>query len=55
MNKKRTLAKMTGYSLLLMAIIAGFAFGFAFPKVFDPTLRCCPLPEIDDKSIRFCK
>ena len=36
MNKNRMFAKITGYSLLLMAIIAGFAFGFAFPKIFDP-------------------
>ena len=37
MIKKRTFAKITGYSLLLMAIIAGFAFGFAFPKIFNPS------------------
>jgi len=37
MNKNRIFAKITGYSLLLMAIIAGFAFGFAFPKIFNPS------------------
>jgi hypothetical protein len=37
MNKNRTFAKITGYSLLLMAIIAGFAFGFVLPKVFNPS------------------
>ena len=37
MRKNRTFAKITGYSLLLMAIIAGFAFGFAFPKFFNPS------------------
>lgn len=37
MIKNRNIAKITGYSLLLMAIIAGFAFGFAFPKVFNPS------------------
>jgi hypothetical protein len=36
MIKNRIFVKITGYSLLLMAIIAGFAFGFAFPKVFNP-------------------
>jgi len=36
MNKNRTLAKINGYSLLLMAVIAGFAFGFALPKIFNP-------------------
>ncbi|MDP2722932.1 MAG: DUF4386 domain-containing protein [Bacteroidales bacterium] len=36
MNKNRTFAKITGYSLLLMTIIAGFAFGYAFPKIFNP-------------------
>ena len=35
MNKQRTVAKLTGYSLILMAIIAGFLFGYAFPKIFD--------------------
>lgn len=34
MNNNRILAKITGYSLLLMAILAGFAFGFVLPKVF---------------------
>ncbi len=37
MIKNRIFAKITGYSLLLMAIIAGFAFGFAFPKIFNPS------------------
>ena len=37
MNEKRILAKTTGYALLLMAIIAGFAFGFAFPKTYNPS------------------
>lgn len=32
---QRTLAKLTGYALVLMAIIAGFSFGYAFPKIFD--------------------
>ena len=36
MIKNRIFAKITGYSLLLMAIIAGFAFGYAFPKIFNP-------------------
>jgi hypothetical protein len=37
MNKNRIFAKKTGYSLLLMAIIAGFAFGFVLPKIFNPS------------------
>jgi hypothetical protein len=37
MNKQRTIAKLTGYSLVLMALTAGFSFGFAFPKFFDET------------------
>lgn len=32
----RTLAKIIGYSLVLMAILAGFSFGFVFPKIFNP-------------------
>lgn len=36
MNKNRIFAKITGYSLLLMAIVAGFAFGFVLPKIFTP-------------------
>lgn len=37
MNKKRIFAKITGYSLLLMAMLAGFAFGFVFPKIVNPS------------------
>jgi hypothetical protein len=35
MGTQRTLAKLTGYSLILMAIIAGFSLGYALPKFFD--------------------
>lgn len=35
MDKKRTIAKITGYSLVLMALTAGFSFGFAYPKFYD--------------------
>ncbi|ADB37869.1 DUF4386 domain-containing protein [Spirosoma linguale] len=31
----RTLAKTSGWSLILMAIVAGFSLGFAFPKLYD--------------------
>ena len=34
MNKQRTIAKITGYSLVAMVLIAGFSFGFALPKIF---------------------
>ena len=37
MVKNRILAKITGYSLVLMAVIAGFSFGFAFPKIYNPS------------------
>jgi hypothetical protein len=37
MIKNRTLAKIIGYSIVLMAIIAGFSFGFAFPKIYSPS------------------
>lgn len=37
MITNRTLAKITGYSIVLMAIIAGFSFGFAFPKIYSPS------------------
>ena len=37
MNKQRTIAKITGYSLIIMALAAGFSFGYVFPKVFDIT------------------
>lgn len=33
--KKRTVAKLTGYSLIIMAVSAGFSLGFAFPKIFN--------------------
>lgn len=39
-NRKNTdnriFAKITGHALLLMAVIAGFAFGYAFPTLFNP-------------------
>lgn len=35
MNKQRLFAKLSGYSLLLMAVVAGFSIGFAMPKIFD--------------------
>ncbi|WP_182283262.1 DUF4386 domain-containing protein [Comamonas testosteroni] len=35
MNRNRTNAKISGYALILMALTAGFAIGFAFPKVYD--------------------
>ena len=36
-NNNRIFAKITGYTLLLMALIAGFSFGFAFPKIYNPS------------------
>lgn len=35
MKRQRILAKLTGFSLILMALLAGFSFGFAFPKFFN--------------------
>lgn len=35
MNRQRLTAIMTGYSLILMAVIAGFSIGYAFPKFYD--------------------
>ena len=35
MNRQRTIAKITGYSLVLMALIAGFSLGFAYTKFSD--------------------
>lgn len=35
MQKHRTVAKYTGYLIILMALIAGFSLGFAFPKIYD--------------------
>ena len=35
MNKQRTNAILTGYSLILMAVVAGFSIGYVFPKFFD--------------------
>ena len=37
MIKNRSLAKIIGYSIVLMAILAGFSFGFAFPKIYSPS------------------
>jgi hypothetical protein len=33
--KKRTFARLTGYSLIIMATAAGFSLGFVFPKIFN--------------------
>jgi hypothetical protein len=35
MNNQRLIAKLTGFGLVLMALTAGFSFGFAYPKFFD--------------------
>ena len=35
MKKQRTVAKYTGYALILMALIAGFSLGYAFPKIYN--------------------
>ncbi len=36
-NKNRKSALVTGYSLLLMALLAGYVFGYAFPKLYNFT------------------
>jgi hypothetical protein len=36
MSRQRMIAKITGYSLVLMALIAGFSLGFAYPKFINP-------------------
>jgi len=33
--KNRTFARLTGYSLIIMTIAAGFSLGFVFPKIFN--------------------
>jgi len=33
---KRTVAKITGWSLIAMALLAGFSVGFAYSKIYDP-------------------
>ena len=35
MNRQRINAIITGYSLILMAVVAGFSIGYAFPKFFN--------------------
>ena len=36
-NKTRKYAQITGYSLVLMALFAGYVFGYAIPKLYDFT------------------
>ncbi len=36
-NKTRKSAQITGYSLVLMALLAGYVFGYAIPKLYDFT------------------
>lgn len=33
---KRDLAKITGWSLIVMALIAGFSLGYAYPEIYNP-------------------
>ena len=35
--KVKKFAMITGYSLIMMALVAGFVFGYAFPKIFNAT------------------
>lgn len=35
MNNQRILSKITGFSILIMALLAVFTFGYASPKLFD--------------------
>ena len=35
--KNKTAAKITGYSIIIMALLAAFAFGYAYPKICDLT------------------
>ena len=37
MSRYRTIAKISGYALILMALTAGFAIGYAFLKFYDKT------------------
>lgn len=46
MNKQSTIAKITGYSLVFMALIAGFSLGFAYPKFINPSQ-----PEFAQKNL----
>jgi 2-polyprenyl-3-methyl-5-hydroxy-6-metoxy-1,4-benzoquinol methylase len=36
-NKTRKYAQITGYSLVLMALLAGYVFGYAIPELYDFT------------------
>ena len=33
--KNKTAAKITGYSIIIMALLAAFAFGYAYPEICD--------------------
>lgn len=35
MNKRKS-AKITGWSLILMALIAGYSVGYVYPKIYNP-------------------
>ena len=39
MNKNRKYALVTGYFLVLMALLAGYVFGYAFPKLYNFNIR----------------
>lgn len=34
--RKRKLARITGWSFIIMSVIAGFSFGYAYPEFYNP-------------------
>ena len=43
--KNKTAAKITGYSIIIMALLAAFAFGYAYPKICDLTDKSLTLTK----------
>ena len=53
MNKNRKYAQITGYSLVLMALLAGFVFGYAIPELYDFTNLNLSLSKVDFQRYNF--
>ena len=44
--KNKTAAKITGYSIIIMALLAAFAFGYAYPKICDLTDKSLTVTDL---------
>ena len=51
--KNKAAAKITGYSIIIMALLAAFAFGYAYPKICDLTDKSLTLTSLRENEILY--